>query len=442
MGIGARSTCQLSVDGVYASHGARVAGGAGAAHGVDGLADGHTRQGAARRRQRRSGSPGVGGGVVGVGRLHRTIGIGGIEAANHVQHVVHARGAHVVQRTWQRRQALPAVGGRIVGLVGVGRPAVGTYHVDPVVDDRGADLCSLGGHRRGRGPATGFRRGLAGERRGVLDTAQQVAKERSLRVALEGVSAGGVPGATAVVGVVPAPRVIGAHAAAAVRGFVQRHQHVDARQVAGIGPKVVPLVGAGPRGRQLGGRRMGGVLHVQRRRPNVRMTGEIRADQSAVPRPVVAGVAGGMDADKAVARFDEALEGGSLIVVEDVARRRQEHHGAVRGQPAIGEHARVFRRVDAEPVLRTEALNGGDACRNGVVTEGGRLAEHQDARAFTSSARARGAGESPTATRPSSVTSTSSFGSLTSHTPLPPTARPEDFAPSQPDSIAPSPLRP
>ena len=56
---------------------------------------------------------------------------------------------------------------------------------------------------------------------------------------------------------------------------------------------------------------------------------ELRAGELAVPRPVVLGVGGGVDADPAAARLDVALERVLLRVVEDVAGRAQEDDGAV-----------------------------------------------------------------------------------------------------------------
>ena len=51
---------------------------------------------------------------------------------------------------------------------------------------------------------------------------------------------------------------------------------------------------------------------------------KLRADEAAVPGPVVLGVGRRVDADPAAARADVPLEGRLLGVVEDVTRRQQE----------------------------------------------------------------------------------------------------------------------
>src|SRR6185295_8225673 len=83
----------------------------------------------------------------------------------------------------------------------------------------------------------------------------------------------------------PGDRVVGAHPAAGVRGFVQRGE--DVRGGAWIGAVVVPLVGAVPAGRQVRGGRVRAVLHHDVGRLDGRVRGEVRADQVAVERPVV-----------------------------------------------------------------------------------------------------------------------------------------------------------
>src|SRR5947207_910277 len=59
------------------------------------------------------------------------------------------------------------------------------------------------------------------------------------------------------------------------------------------------------------------------------MAVEVRAGQSAVPRPVVLSVRGGVHADVAAARPDVALEDVLLRRIEDVTRRIQEDDRAV-----------------------------------------------------------------------------------------------------------------
>src|SRR5207302_10211932 len=74
------------------------------------------------------------------------------------------------------------------------------------------------------------------------------------------------------------------------------------------------------------------VEHTERGFANVgvvRMAVEIRAGESAVPRPVVFSVRGGVDADVSAARLDVELEVVLLCVVQHVARCVQEDDSAV-----------------------------------------------------------------------------------------------------------------
>src|SRR5690348_1419595 len=80
---------------------------------------------------------------------------------------------------------------------------------------------------------------------GVLDSAQHMGEEQWLRVGLAGVSAGGVPGATTSIAVVPGDGVI-AHRPTGVARFVQTEQYVDIGTIARIRLEVVPLVRAYP----------------------------------------------------------------------------------------------------------------------------------------------------------------------------------------------------
>src|SRR5256885_17155615 len=88
---------------------------------------------------------------------------------------------------------------------------------------------------------------------------------------------------------------------------------------------------------------------------------EVRADQSAVPRPVVLSVRGGVHADVAAARPDVALEDVLLRRIEDVTRRIQEDDRAVSRQVLLGKDAGILRRIDCKPILLSELLYCDDA---------------------------------------------------------------------------------
>ena len=141
---------------------------------------------------------------------------------------------------------------------------------------------------------------------GPLDAAQEVLAERRLGVRLVGVAAARVPGASAVVGVAPRGRMVGAVDAAGVRALVERREHVHA--AARVGAERVPLVETLPALRQVAGRRVLAVGDLDGRVLVRRVALEVGADQPAVPGPVVLGVGGGVDAGEAAAGLDVVLE--------------------------------------------------------------------------------------------------------------------------------------
>src|SRR5205085_5940365 len=113
---------------------------------------------------------------------------------------------------------------------------------------------------------------------------------------------------------------------------------------------------------------------------NVRIVGmtiEPGAGESAVPRPVILGVGGGMNSDVSTTSLDVALEIVLLCGVQYVAGGVQEDDCAVACQIFRGESARVFSRVDREPILLPELPNSGTADSDGAVTESRRLGEHE-----------------------------------------------------------------
>ncbi len=110
-------------------------------------------------------------------------------------------------------------------------------------------------------------------------------------------------------------------------------------------------------------------FHLQRRRLNVGMTGEIGSDQPSVKRPVVFSVGRRMDADKTSAASDEPLEGRLLSAVQDVAGRREEYHDPVLRQRRIRKHPAVLRGVHRKAALPPLRLNRGDPSRDRVVSK-------------------------------------------------------------------------
>src|SRR5438477_2616019 len=110
------------------------------------------------------------------------------------------------------------------------------------------------------------------------------------------------------------------------------------------------------------------------------MAVEVGAGQSAVPRPVVLGVRGGMHADVSAARLDVALEDILLRRIQHLPRRTQEDDGAVARQVLLRKSAGVLSRVDRKPMLLSELAYGGDAVGSGVVTESGGLGKDEHVR--------------------------------------------------------------
>src|SRR5262245_34298562 len=114
-----------------------------------------------------------------------------------------------------------------------------------------------------------------------------VEKER-LGIALGCVAQPGVPGAPAIVYMIPGDRMAGAHGAARVACLVKRRQNGEART--GGAAEIVPFVGTLPPGRQAPRREMSPVDHVDRRKLDRRVILEGRADQFVIPGPIVLGV--------------------------------------------------------------------------------------------------------------------------------------------------------
>lgn len=188
-------------------------------------------------------------------------------------------------------------------------------------------------------------------------------------------TAPGVEGAAAPVLLAPGDRMVAAHRAAGVRGLVEGGQ--DVHPFPGIGAVVVPLVRTLPGSRKSRGRRVSGVLDVDRRGLDRGMRLEVGAHETAVEGPVVLGVGGRVDARVTTSPLDVPLERALLGVVEDVTGGREEHHGVVPREVACGEGARVLGGVDRETALGPQLPYGRDPFGNRVVSEARCLREHQ-----------------------------------------------------------------
>src|SRR4051812_2213377 len=227
--------------------------------------------------------------------------------------------------------------------------------------------------------------GAAGERAvagGHLDRAEEMVREQRLAIGAARVAHRGVDGAAAVVAVAPCDRVVGAHrrVARVIGALIDRREDVDA--AARVRAEGVPLVDAPPYARQAASCRCASVVHddARRRRPGG-VLAKARADQADVPRPAGEAVRGGMDADEAAAATDVTLERTPVILSRDRhPGRRKEDEGVVAGEVAVGEGALVLGLVDGERVLSAEAADRRDPRRDRVVTEAGRLREHQHAK--------------------------------------------------------------
>src|SRR6266581_5145956 len=125
------------------------------------------------------------------------------------------------------------------------------------------------------------------------------------------------------------------------------------------------------------------VEHTVRPFANVgipRMAIEVRPRESSVPRPVVLGVRGGMNAHVSATSLDVALEVVLLCGVQYVAGCVQEDDCAVSREVLRGESGGVFGRVDGEPILLSELPDSRDPDSDGAVAESRRLGEHEYAR--------------------------------------------------------------
>jgi hypothetical protein len=132
-----------------------------------------------------------------------------------------------------------------------------------------------------------------------------------------------------------------------------------------------------------------GVLDVDRRGLVAGVAVEVRADEVAVPAPVVLRVGCGVHSGVTAAGLDVVLERRLLLRVEHVAGGREEHDRVVLGELRGVELRRVLGRVDGEGVGGAERLDGGDPGRDRVVPEACGLREDQHLRIGGLGARGR-----------------------------------------------------
>jgi len=171
----------------------------------------------------------------------------------------------------------------------------------------------------------------------------------------------------------PGDGVVDALIASFVTGFVQYGQHVDS--TARIHPVIVPLVRAQPASGKHGCRRVHSVDYANFGGLYVRVTIEVRADQLAVPGPLILGVGRSVNADKPSSALNKALKCGLLVWVEYVSRRVEENDGSVVVQRLVVKYGAVFCRMDREAVGIPQAANGRYRGRNRVVSKTGRMGE-------------------------------------------------------------------
>ena len=192
----------------------------------------------------------------------------------------------------------------------------------------------------------------------------------------------GVPAAATVVVLAPGDRVLDTVGAGArgVGGLVHRGQDVELVPGGeGVGSaEVVPLVRTLPALRQARG---GGVCRVLdldgRGRGAVRVVVEVGTDQVAVPRPVVLGVGGRVDAGVAAAGLDVALERRLLGRGEHVTGGGEEDDDLVLLEVGVVEDAAVLGHGHREVVGDGELLDRGRRLVDVGVAERGSLGEDQ-----------------------------------------------------------------
>src|SRR5438034_10251143 len=102
------------------------------------------------------------------------------------------------------------------------------------------------------------------------------------------------------------------------------------------------------------------------------MTLEVRADEPAIPRPVIFGVRSRMDADESASTVDECFKRRLFHGVQDIPGRVQEDDDTVFRQVGLVEHRCFFRVHDGKTVFVSQGSNRRDAGWNRVVPKSDR----------------------------------------------------------------------
>src|SRR3954469_22968698 len=132
--------------------------------------------------------------------------------------------------------------------------------------------------------------------------------------------------------------------------------------------EVIPFVCPLPRYGQMTCRYVRRIDYRQRSRLNGRMPLKVGSHQPAIPGPLVARVAGCMNADKSAAAADESFECRPLVRFQNFAGCVQENDYPVAGKIFIRKSTGVFAGVHVKTITLTERADGIDTCGNGIVT--------------------------------------------------------------------------
>src|SRR4030095_14939278 len=108
-----------------------------------------------------------------------------------------------------------------------------------------------------------------------------------------------------------------------------------------------------------------------------RMAAEPRANQTTVPRPIVLGVTGGVNADVTATSPNVTFERGLLSGIEDVARRREKNHGTKLRQICVREVRRIFTGNNVEIIQSAQLADSGDTIRDRGMSKGSSLGKQQ-----------------------------------------------------------------
>src|SRR5579859_1578443 len=116
-----------------------------------------------------------------------------------------------------------------------------------------------------------------------------------------------VPGATAIIVVIPGNGMVRTHRSAFIGGLIQVEQNVDSAR--GVGDKVVPFIAAHPLFWQHRSRGMSAIDYMNGRLSDSGMATKEGANEVAIPEPLMLCIAGRVDANIATACMNIALKG-------------------------------------------------------------------------------------------------------------------------------------